>query len=52
MDCTKLWSSNVCNFLVLQVNNGSAVENQFPSKRLADGSKRVRVPYFLSPQVN
>ncbi|CBI17934.3 hypothetical protein VitviT2T_009221 [Vitis vinifera] len=33
-----------------QVNNGSAVENQFPSKRLADGSKRVRVPYFLSPQ--
>lgn len=28
----------------------SAVENHYPSKRLPDGSKRVRLPYFCSPQ--
>ncbi|KAK6164585.1 hypothetical protein DH2020_001449 [Rehmannia glutinosa] len=28
----------------------AAVENHFPSKRLPDGSKRVRIPYFCSPQ--
>ncbi|KAK4418344.1 F-box/LRR-repeat protein 17 [Sesamum alatum] len=27
-----------------------AVENHVPSKRLPDGSKRVRLPYFCSPQ--
>ncbi|WCJ21627.1 F-box/LRR-repeat protein 17 [Euphorbia peplus] len=32
-----------------QVNNSGPVENNFPIKRLADGSKRVRVPPFLSP---
>ncbi|CAA0832156.1 F-box/LRR-repeat protein 17 [Striga hermonthica] len=26
-----------------------ASDNQFPSKRLPDGSKRVRIPYFCSP---
>ncbi|KAL3603551.1 hypothetical protein D5086_004410 [Populus alba] len=31
-------------------NNFAAMENQFPNKRLADGSKRVRVPQFLSQQ--
>ncbi|XP_065861033.1 F-box/LRR-repeat protein 17 isoform X2 [Euphorbia lathyris] len=31
-----------------QVNNLGAMENHFPIKRLADGSKRVRVPHFLS----
>ncbi|KAH6813697.1 RNI-like superfamily protein [Perilla frutescens var. frutescens] len=28
----------------------SAVEYQYPSKRLPDGSKRVGVPYFCNPQ--
>lgn len=38
--------------LLLQVsNNLSGVENVLPSKRLADGSKRVGVPHFLSAQV-
>ncbi|KAI3460928.1 hypothetical protein Pfo_017591 [Paulownia fortunei] len=27
-----------------------AVQNHLPSKRLPDGSKRVRVPYFYSPE--
>ncbi|XP_041006569.1 F-box/LRR-repeat protein 17 [Juglans microcarpa x Juglans regia] len=31
-------------------NNFSAMENVLPCKRLADGSKRVRVPHFLSAQ--
>ncbi|KAJ6337014.1 hypothetical protein OIU76_006807 [Salix suchowensis] len=31
-------------------NNFAAMENQFPNKRLADGSKRVRVPQFMSQQ--
>ncbi|XP_011042426.1 PREDICTED: F-box/LRR-repeat protein 17-like [Populus euphratica] len=31
-------------------NNLDAKENQSPHKRLADGSKRVRVPLFLSEQ--
>ncbi|KAL8055133.1 hypothetical protein ABFX02_04G036700 [Erythranthe guttata] len=31
-------------------NDYSAIENQFNSKRFPDGSKRVRVPYFCSPQ--
>ncbi|XP_010278160.1 PREDICTED: F-box/LRR-repeat protein 17-like [Nelumbo nucifera] len=30
--------------------NSSAAEDHFPCKRLADGSKRVRVPHHLSPQ--
>ncbi|KAK9282186.1 hypothetical protein L1049_005098 [Liquidambar formosana] len=34
-----------------QINNDfSAVENHFPIKRMADGSKRVQVPHFLNPQ--
>ncbi|KAJ4830745.1 hypothetical protein Tsubulata_014176 [Turnera subulata] len=34
-----------------QVSNSvAATENYFPSKRLADGSKRIRVPNFLSQQ--
>ncbi|KAF2314812.1 hypothetical protein GH714_036745 [Hevea brasiliensis] len=33
-----------------QVNDLGTKENQCPSKRLADGSKRVRVPHFLSQQ--
>ncbi|XP_021673333.2 F-box/LRR-repeat protein 17 isoform X2 [Hevea brasiliensis] len=33
-----------------QVNNFDAAENHCPSKRLADSSKRVRVPHFLSQQ--
>ncbi|KAM7521663.1 hypothetical protein LguiA_011565 [Lonicera macranthoides] len=36
-----------------QVHSDSgAVENPFPCKRLADGSKRVRVPHFLSQQTS
>ncbi|KAF8401807.1 hypothetical protein HHK36_012753 [Tetracentron sinense] len=31
-------------------NDFSAIEDHFPCKLLADGSKRVRVPHFLSPQ--
>ncbi|CAA0828051.1 F-box/LRR-repeat protein 17 [Striga hermonthica] len=30
--------------------NLSSVDTQVPSKRLPDGSKRVRIPYFCSPQ--
>ncbi|KDP21367.1 hypothetical protein JCGZ_21838 [Jatropha curcas] len=33
-----------------QVDNFGVMENHCPSKRLADGSKRVRVPNFLSQQ--
>ncbi|OAY61594.1 F-box/LRR-repeat protein 17 [Manihot esculenta] len=33
-----------------QVNDLGATENHCPGKRLADGSKRVRVPHFLSQQ--
>ncbi|XP_059432871.1 F-box/LRR-repeat protein 17 [Corylus avellana] len=33
-----------------QVSDDSAMENLLPCKRLADGSKRVRVPHFLSAQ--
>ncbi|XP_047316587.1 F-box/LRR-repeat protein 17-like isoform X2 [Impatiens glandulifera] len=28
----------------------SAIENYFPAKRLADGSKRIRVPHFVNEQ--
>ncbi|KAF8394337.1 hypothetical protein HHK36_020545 [Tetracentron sinense] len=31
-------------------NDFAAVEDHFPCKRLADGSKRVRVPHFISSQ--
>ncbi|KAL0389438.1 UNVERIFIED_CONTAM: F-box/LRR-repeat protein 17 [Sesamum calycinum] len=31
-------------------SDSPAVENHVPSKRLPDGSKRVRLPYFCSPQ--
>ncbi|CAK7346482.1 unnamed protein product [Dovyalis caffra] len=31
-------------------NNFAEMENQLPNKRLADGSKRIRVPQFLSQQ--
>ncbi|XP_073054248.1 F-box/LRR-repeat protein 17-like [Primulina eburnea] len=34
-----------------QVNDSShTIENHFPSKRMPDGSKRVQVPCFYSPQ--
>ncbi|KAF5741865.1 F-box/LRR-repeat protein 17 [Tripterygium wilfordii] len=33
-----------------QVRNSFDLENQFPCKRLADGSKRVQVPHFLCQQ--
>ncbi|XP_050237510.1 F-box/LRR-repeat protein 17 [Mercurialis annua] len=33
-----------------QVNNSGAMESHFPSKRLADGSKRIRVPHFMYQQ--
>ncbi|KAF5738890.1 F-box/LRR-repeat protein 17 [Tripterygium wilfordii] len=33
-----------------QVRNSFDLENQFPRKRLADGSKRVQVPHFLFQQ--
>ncbi|XP_015891437.3 F-box/LRR-repeat protein 17 [Ziziphus jujuba] len=33
-----------------QVNNSAPVENPLLCKRFADGSKRVRVPHFLSAQ--
>ncbi|KAL8548101.1 hypothetical protein ACS0TY_007426 [Phlomoides rotata] len=36
-----------------QVNSEfSDVESHFPSKRLPDGSKRVRLPFFCSPQTS
>jgi hypothetical protein len=38
-------------YICLQVSDDSAMENLLPCKRLADGSKRVRVPHFLSAQV-
>ncbi|XLT82372.1 hypothetical protein HN873_004125, partial [Arachis hypogaea] len=31
-------------------NAFTAMENQSPSKRLPDGSKRVRVPYLLEDE--
>ncbi|GKU86436.1 hypothetical protein SLEP1_g962 [Rubroshorea leprosula] len=31
-------------------NNSAAAENNLPCKRLADGSKRIRVSYFVSQQ--
>ncbi|XP_009367749.2 F-box/LRR-repeat protein 17 [Pyrus x bretschneideri] len=33
-----------------QVDNNAAADNQLPCKRLADGSKRVGVPHFLSAE--
>lgn len=38
--------------ICLQVRNVfPAIDNHSPSKRLPDGSKRVRVPYLLSGEV-
>ncbi|EEF41399.1 F-box/LRR-repeat protein 17 [Ricinus communis] len=33
-----------------QINSVGAMENHVPSKRLADGSKRIRVPHFMIQQ--
>ncbi|XP_073135350.1 F-box/LRR-repeat protein 17 [Henckelia pumila] len=46
-DCQDLLVKTIEN----QVNNSfPATEKHFPSKRMPDGSKRVQVPYFYSPQ--
>lgn len=38
-----------CQCKLFQVNNSfSALEDQYPFKRSADGSKRIRVPHSLS----
>ncbi|KAF3956651.1 hypothetical protein CMV_018239 [Castanea mollissima] len=58
LQCSKLQSVHAsgCQELLIgaiesQVSNDSpAVESVLPCKRLADGSKRVRVPHFLSAQ--
>ncbi|KAG6434919.1 hypothetical protein SASPL_106563 [Salvia splendens] len=47
MDCENM----LIKTIETQVDSDySPVENQYSSKRLPDGSKRVRLPYFCSPQ--
>ncbi|XP_042057381.1 F-box/LRR-repeat protein 17-like [Salvia splendens] len=47
MDCENM----LIKTIETQVDSDySPVENQYSSKRLPDGSKRVRVPYICSPQ--
>ncbi|XP_047955120.1 F-box/LRR-repeat protein 17-like [Salvia hispanica] len=58
LQCTSLkgvYASDCENMLIKKIetqvgSDYSAVENNYPLKRLPDGSKRVRVPYFCSPQ--
>ncbi|KAL1539700.1 F-box/LRR-repeat protein 17 [Salvia divinorum] len=58
LQCTNLksvYASDCGNMLIKKIetqvdSDYSAVESNYPLKRLPDGSKRVRVPYFCSPQ--
>ncbi|XP_042014830.1 F-box/LRR-repeat protein 17-like [Salvia splendens] len=58
LQCTNLksvYALDCENMLIKKIetqvgSDYSAVENNYPLKRLPDGSKRVRVPYFCSPQ--